>query len=131
MKKFTSILSFFCILLLSSNCSNHNEVKSPEQQLIEKINFRLENRDFVKSHNLVNPYNQISDGIRDLRKFVNSHPQFKAVSNFTNVAGSTVLGMQNPNDIQLVKSSLQEYYQQTGGSFSESDFYSINDRLNR
>lgn len=131
MKPFT-VASLFCLLFLISNCANQNEVKSPEQKLIDKINYRLENKDFVKSHLLTNRYRQISNDISSFRTFITSHPQLRAVhTSFIPIANSTVLGMQNPNDIQLIKSSLQEYYSQTGEAFSESDFYATNERLNR
>ncbi len=134
MKKnnFITAIMFFCVLLLHSNCSNHMEVKSPGQQLVEKIKSRLTNKDFVKSSAHQNPYNQISSDIEKFRKFVTFRPDYKAVnSHFLNISTPTKLGMQNPHDVELVKSSLLEYYTQTGETFNETDFYTTNDRLNR
>jgi hypothetical protein len=136
-------------LLLSfifQGCNVQNEVKSPENILIEKIRERLENKDYVLARTLINPYDQIGKDVAEfnreisndvnLRTRINQQVSNKKLSTYagfflpSSSSGKT-WGTTDPEVLNIAKDKIQDFHEKKAKPFDSERIDQINDRLSK
>jgi hypothetical protein len=140
-----SLALLFFVPLMFLACNRQNEVKSPDQVLIEKLSKRFEEKDYVSSRSLNNPYDQFGIDVAEFRKEISSDPAFRkliksqdskkpkfvhaGLFQFAAANNEKTWGFQNPEDLQLAKSKIQGFQERKGKKFDPEKIDVINGKL--
>ncbi|MFM7858238.1 MAG: hypothetical protein ACKO96_41550, partial [Flammeovirgaceae bacterium] len=138
-------LAMLCFaVLIFTICNGPSQEKSPDQVLIERLTSRLKNKDYVSIRSLNNPYDQIGFKIAEFRQEISNNPNFPKLIRAKNSnkpkiaqagffsfvsANDETWGIENNENLQMVKSLIQESKERKGEHFNPAKIDQINDRL--
>jgi hypothetical protein len=132
-------------LLLSfifQGCNVQNEVKSPGDLLLEKLEDRFESRDYKVTGTVDNPFEKLGkqvaafkDDIRKDKGFLQQlgrekREKVSEASFFKFVSGDAgKLGIEDPEVLEIVKEKVETFTESTGNEFNEETFYKLNNEF--
>jgi hypothetical protein len=123
-------------------CSVPNEINSPGEALLEKLEERLENSDYRAVEVNDNPFQTLGKQVADFKQKVEKDKLFlqkfhkekrktiEQASIFDLIADDTdKLGIEDPELLDHAKVKVQEFTEDTGHSFNEQLFFEFNSAL--
>lgn len=142
MKKKIKISALILLVaLLFSNCNSSNEVKSPEQKLIDRLNQRFDNHNYESIRSLNNPYNLIGIKVEEFRKEFGSKQKnvrtqtlnrsklmVSGIFQFSSQNTET-WGIESETDLQLAKDKINAFQVKSGYEYRDDKIDAINNKL--
>jgi hypothetical protein len=123
-------------------CNVQNEVKSPGDLLLEKLEDRFESRDYKVTGRIDNPYEKLGNQIAAFKENIRKDKEFlqqlgrekrekvSEASFFKFVSGDAgKLGIENPEVLEIVKEKVETFTESTGNKFNEGTFYKLNNEF--